>query len=114
MFVTLKQFFDNYRIKNGTVPTETTLNRGILRLKREVRELESVQNVILGNDLDEYNEFVRYEQDEYVEYFGKVYRSLVDGNVGNTPTNTNFWKLVEVVSLKALLKRIELLESKVN
>ena len=35
MFVTLQDFFENYRIKNGQFPNETVMNRGTMRLKRE-------------------------------------------------------------------------------
>ena len=42
MFVTLKEFFDNFRIRNGDKPNETVFNRPLFRLKREIRELKSV------------------------------------------------------------------------
>ena len=34
MFVTLKEFFDNFRIRNGDKPNETVFNRPLFRLKR--------------------------------------------------------------------------------
>jgi hypothetical protein len=93
MFVSLEEFFNNYRIKNGKQPNETVLNRGIMRLKREVRELESVFNIILGNDLPEWNVETYYEVDEYVQTGGAFYKSLVPQNLAVEPGVTTDWEL---------------------
>lgn len=112
MFSTLEEYFENYRVKNDQPPSETTLNRGPFRLKREIRELKSLTDVIIGNDLEIWNKDKFYEQDEYVQYNGKVYRSKIDGNNDKTPGVSSDWVLIQIVSLKDLLRRIEALESR--
>ena len=47
MFSTLEEYYQNYRVKNGQVPNEVTLNRGPFRLKREIRELKSITDVVI-------------------------------------------------------------------
>jgi hypothetical protein len=95
MFVTLEDFFDNYRIKNQQQPNETVLNRGLMRLKRETRELKSLIDILVGNPLIEWNANKIYEADEYVSYNGLVYKSRVDRNFNNEPvsTDTTNWEL---------------------
>ena len=92
MFVSLQEFFDNYRIQNGKQPNETTLNKGLMRLKREVRELESVFNIILGNDLPAWSNTIYYEVDEYVQHGSLFYKSLVPQNLGIEPGVTANWQ----------------------
>ena len=113
MFCTLQQFFNDFLPKNNMVPSEATFAKGPMRLKREIRELKSVQDIILGNDVPVYQDSTRYELDEYVSYKSKIYRSLVDGNSGMKPdTSSAYWAEVNIVSLRDLLKRIEALEAK--
>ncbi len=112
MFCTLDEYYQNYRVKAGQVPNEVTLNRGPFRLKREIRELKSVQDVILGNDIEQWNPNKYYETDEYVTYDGVVYRSRIDGNYNLTPGVSADWVKIEIVSLKDLLRRIEALEAR--
>lgn len=114
MFCTMDEYYQNYRVKAGQVPNEVTLNRGPFRLKREIRELKSVQDIILGNDIETWNPNKYYEVDEYITYNDVVYRSKIDGNYNLTPGISNDWERVEVVSLKALLSRIEALEARLN
>jgi hypothetical protein len=97
MFVSLQEFFDNYRIKNGKQPNETVLNKGLMRLKREVRELESVFNIILGNELPAWSNTIYYETDEYVQHGGAFYKSLVSQNLGIAPGVTAGWATSWVV-----------------
>lgn len=113
MFTTLEEYYQNYRVKNGQVPNEVTLNRGPFRLKREIRELKSITDVVIGNDIETWNKDKFYEQDEYVQYNGKIYKSDVDGNHNLEPGVSIDWTLVEIVSLKSLLKRIEELEKRI-
>lgn len=113
-FSTLEEFFRDYRVKNGQVPCEAVFNRGPMRLKREIRELKSVQDIILGNDIAVWNPTIRYEVDEYVSYSGKIYRSKADGNFNYKPTtNPNFWQKIEIISLKGLLNKITELENRI-
>lgn len=114
MFSTLEQYFDSYRVKNGEVPSETTFNRGPLRLKREIRELKSLSDIVIGNDLETWDSNKFYEEDEYIQYNNKIYRSRIDGNHNKTPGVSQDWILIQVVSLKDLLRRIEILEEKVQ
>lgn len=114
MFCSLEEYYNNYRVKNNQVPTETTLNRGPFRLKREIRELKSLSDIVIGNDIEVWSASKNYEIDEYVKYNGKIYRSLIDGNNDQTPGVSNRWEVVEIVSLKELLRRVKALESKVN
>lgn len=100
MFVTLEDFFDNYRIKNQQQPNETVLNRGLLRLKRETRELKSIVDVLIGNNLSDWNSNKIYEQDEYVLYNDLVYKSRQDRNFNNIPyydDETN-WEIITIDS----------------
>ena len=112
MFSTLEEFFRDYRVKNGQVPCEVVFNRGPMRLKREIRELKSIQDIIIGNDIPIWNPTTRYEVDEYVYYSGKIYRSKADSNFNYRPAeNQNFWEKISIVSLKELLERIQNLET---
>ena len=112
MFSTLEEFFRDYRVKNGQVPCEVVFNRGPMRLKREIRELKSIQDIIIGNDIPAWNPTTRYEVDEYVYYSGKIYRSKADSNFNYRPAeNQNFWEKISIVSLKELLQRIQNLET---
>lgn len=113
MFSTMEEYFTNYRVRNDQPPSETVLNRGPFRLKREIRELKSLSDVVIGNDLEVWNKDKFYEQDEYIQYNGKIYRSKVDGNNDKTPGVSQDWILVQVVSLKELLRRVEALEARV-
>lgn len=115
MFTTLEQYFNDYRIKNDMVPSEVVLNKGPMRLKREIRELKSLSDIIIGNDIASWSQNTRYELDEYVKYKGVIYRSTNDGNYNHEPDSSPaMWVKVTVVSLKGLLKRIEALEAKVG
>lgn len=98
MFVTLEDFFENYRIKNQQQPNETVLNRGLMRLKRETRELKSLVDILTGKPLNSWNPSKIYEADEYVSYNDLVYRSRVDRNFGNEPfsADLNDWELTTV------------------
>lgn len=98
MFVTLDDFFENYRIKNQQQPNETVLNRGLMRLKRETRELKSLIDILIGNPLIEWNSSKIYEQDEYVAYSDLVYKSRVDRNFGNEPFSADAtnWELTTI------------------
>jgi len=100
MFVSLEKFFSDYRIKNGQAPNETVLNRGLMRLKREIRELQSIIDIISNQDIEEYSPGRIYEEDEYVMYSGSYYRSRCDHNYANKITNQNFWELVTLPSIK--------------
>ena len=112
MFSTLEEFFRDYRVKNGQVPCEVVFNRGPMRLKREIRELKSIQDIIIGNDIPIWNPTTRYEVDEYVYYSGKIYRSKADSNFNYRPAeNQNFWEKISIVSLKELSQRIQNLET---
>lgn len=112
MFSTLEEFFRDYRVKNGQVPCEVVFNRGPMRLKREIRELKSLQDIIIGNDIPIWNPTTRYEVDEYVYYSGKIYRSKADSNFNYRPAeNQNFWEKISIVSLKEILQRIQNLET---
>ena len=115
MFSTLEEFFRDYRVKNGQVPCEVVFNRGPMRLKREIRELKSIQDIIIGNDIPVWNPTTRYEVDEYVCYTGKIYRSKADSNFNYKPTeNQNFWEKISLTSLKELLEKIQNLETQAS
>lgn len=98
MFTSLEQFYKNYRIKNEAQPNETTLNRPSMRLKREVREIKSVLDIITGEGIEEWTEKRFYEKDEYVQYLGSYYISLKDDNINNDPTaySSEYWSLVDL------------------
>lgn len=98
MFTTLDEFYNNYRIKNGDVPDEITLNKGIMRLKREIRELKSLIDILMNNPLETWNSSKYYEADEYVSYNGVIYKSKVMGNVGLEPGVSSDWEAVNVNS----------------
>ncbi len=98
MFVTLQDFFDNYRIKNGLQPNETVMNRSNMRLKREIRELKSLTDILRHESLPTFIATYSYEVDEYVSHGGLNFRSRVNYNEGNTPFNgdTVNWELIQV------------------
>lgn len=45
------------------------------------------------NSLSSWNSLYSYGVDDATHFSGSVYFSLVDGNLGNVPTNVSFWKL---------------------
>lgn len=102
MITTLEEYYENYRVKNSDVPTEETLNKGPMRLKREIRELKSLIDIIIGKSLEPWNSSKYYEQDEYVSYNGQNYKSLVNGNHGLEPSVSSDWELVSIRSLNDL------------
>lgn len=100
MFVSQQKFFSDYRIKNGQAPNETVLNRGLMRLKREIRELKSLLDIISNQEIEEFSAQQIYEEDEYVMYRNSYYRSKCDHNYANSPENEQFWELVKLPSIK--------------
>lgn len=114
-FTTLEQFYRDYRVKNGMIPSEDVLNKGPMRLKREIRELKSLSDIAIGNELPSWNRSIRYEVDEYVYFNNNIYKSLADGNYNYQPDKySGFWQKIDVVSLKSLLARVIALEDKVK
>lgn len=99
MFVDLENFYKNYRIKNTEVPNEVTLNRGIMRLKREIRELKSIIDVITKKELEPWSNSKYYEADEYVSWNKNNYRSRVNGNHGLVPGISSDWELVTLETI---------------
>ena len=102
MITSFDEFFSDYRIKNNQAPNETVLNTGLLRLKRELRELKSVLDIVVGNAIEEYNPEKPYEIDEYVKYRGYCYKSRIDVNIANTPEGSQFWTKLDFPSLKEI------------
>ena len=101
MFVTLDKFFADYRIKNGQNPNETVFNAPLFRLKREIRELKSLVDILMGDPNEEWNPDKIYEIDEYVTYNGYTYRSNADTNYGYKPDeNPNWWTEITCQSVK--------------
>lgn len=99
MFSTLETFYNDYRIKNDMFPNETVLNRPSMRLKREIRELKSLSDIVTGTKLEEYSPYKVYEIDEYVEDHGLIYKSLADTNYGFPTSDTNWWQQVNIRSV---------------
>lgn len=99
MFVDLENFYKNYRVKNTEVPNEVTLNRGIMRLKREIRELKSMFDIITKKELEPWSNSKYYEADEYVSWNGNNYRSRVNGNYGLEPGISSDWELVTLETI---------------
>lgn len=113
MITTLEEFWRDYRIKNGDIPNETTLNRGQFRIKRELRELHSVAIILSGISLPEWQKDWSYEADEYVYFSGRNWVSTLDGNAGNEPGKSSLWKEVQIPSVVSLASRIATLENEV-
>ena len=101
MFVTLEDFFNNYRIKNQQQPNETVLNRGLMRLKRETRELKSILDVLLNGNFDVWDSNRVYEKDEYVKYNDLIYKSRIYTNYNHIPfrEDTTSWEIITLESL---------------
>lgn len=100
MFTTLETFYNDYSLKNNQQPNETVLNRPTMRLKRELREVKSIQDIILRNDIEEYSADKVYEIDEYVQSStGIYYKSLVDANYNHELADANYWQLISIPSL---------------
>lgn len=101
MFITLDDFFTNYRIKNEAAPNETTLNVGLIRLKREIRELKSILDVVTNSPIETWNKNKIYEMDEYISYNDIIYKSKVDANISRNPQiSEDFWETVELPTIK--------------
>ncbi len=100
MFVTLKEFFDDYRIKNNQQPNETVLNLGLMRLKREIREMTSMLAFYANvGELPIWINTMNYEIDEYLTHDGHSYKSRTNNNNNNTPfpEDDTYWeKIVHV------------------
>lgn len=101
MFTTIDQFFNDFRIKNNQFPNETVLNRGMMRLKREIRELKSLVDCLLGKEIEPWHEGKVYEIDEYVSYNGIIYRSNLDSNVAMNPQTSGFWDQQDIETIKS-------------
>lgn len=101
MFSTVDQFFNEFRIQNDQFPNETVLNRGTMRLKREIRELKSLVDVVLGKEIEPWHDGKVYEIDEYVSYNGIIYRSNLDSNVAQNPQTSGFWDQQDIESIKS-------------
>lgn len=101
MFSTVDQFFNDYRIQNNQFPNETVLNRGTMRLKREIRELKSLVDCLMGKEIEPWHEDKVYEIDEYVSYNGIIYRSNLDSNVAMNPQTSGFWDQQEIESVRS-------------
>lgn len=101
MFTTTEQFFTDFRIKNGQFPNETVLNRGPMRLKREINELKSLVDALMGKKLEPWHEDKVYEIDEYVSYNGIIYKSNLDSNVAMNPQSSGFWDQQNIESVKS-------------
>ena len=117
MFTTVDQFFNDFRIKNNQFPNETVLNRGPMRLKREIRELKSLVDCLLGKEIEPWHEDKVYEIDEYVSYNGIVYRSNLDSNIAMNPQTSGFWDQQDIESVKSknhTFKYIEFVSDGVN
>ena len=96
MFVTLQDFFDNYRIKNNQQPNETVLNRGLMRLKREIRELKDILSSYgLGGTSDNWSSSINYEIGQYTSFNNKKYKSRINQNNNHEPfeADNTFWEL---------------------
>lgn len=101
MQTSLDNFYSEYGIRNGQAPNETVLNRGLLRLKREIREIYSVLQIIQGKPIEEWNPDKIFELDEYVQYKGAIYKSILDTNYSMFPDGAEgAWEAVSFDTLK--------------
>lgn len=101
MQTTLNNFYSEYGIRNGQAPNETVLNRGLLRLKREIREIYSILQIIQGKPIEEWNPDKIFELDEYVQYNGAIYKSILDTNYSMYPDGAEgAWEAVSFDTLK--------------
>ena len=101
MQTTLNNFYSEYGIRNGQAPNETVLNRGLLRLKREIREIYSILQIIQGKPIEEWNPDKIFELDEYVQYNGAIYKSILDTNYSMYPDGSEgAWEAVSFDTLK--------------
>lgn len=101
MQTTLNNFYSEYGIRNGQAPNETVLNRGLLRLKREIREIYSILQIIQGKPIEEWNPDKIFELDEYVQYNGAIYKSVLDTNYSMYPDGSEgAWEAVSFDTLK--------------
>lgn len=99
MFTSLEKFWSDYRIQNGQQPNETVLNRGLMRLKREIRELKSIQDIIRDKQIASWNKNSIYEQDEYVQHNGLIFKSLIDSNFDDEPGKTDTWEIQDIETI---------------
>ncbi len=53
---------------------------------------------ILGLDTDDYDSSETYSIDDIVVYNHFIYKSKVDNNTGNLPTNTTYWEFVPLLT----------------
>ena len=101
MQTTLNNFYSEYGIRNGQAPNETVLNRGLLRLKREIREIYSILQIIQGKPIEEWNPDKIFELDEYVQYNGAIYKSILDTNYSMYPDGSEgAWEAVSFDTLR--------------
>ena len=101
MQTTLDNFYSEYGIRNGQAPNETVLNRGLLRLKREIREIYSILQIIQGKTIEEWNPDKIFELDEYVQYKGAIYKSILDTNYSMYPDGSEgAWQAVSFDTIR--------------
>ena len=58
--------------------------------------MKSVLDILTGVPIETWGAAKFYERDEYVSYNGGFYRSVIDGNVGNQPDQTDKWVLEQI------------------
>ena len=107
MFVTLEQFFKDYRIKNGQFPNETVMNRGTFRLKREIRELKTYFDIMQNKPLEDWSPSRVYELDEYVSYKGFIFKSCIDGNINDEPDVRSTWERVNLKTFSDIYPKLK-------
>lgn len=87
-----KQFYTDYAIKEGQIPTEGNINLFGVRLKKELTDLYNRFQIQVGNKPLDWVRIETYEINEIVNYNDKSYMCLQE-NAGKEPDqNKEFWR----------------------
>lgn len=92
---TQKEFYTDYAIKEGNIPTEGNINLFGVRLKKEVVDIYNRFRIVLGDKPLPWIRIENYEVNEIVEYNDKNY-ICIEENINKAPDKeTKYWRLVK-------------------
>lgn len=87
-------FYNDYLMKNGMVPSETNINKGQVALKHEI---DTLYNIFIASmntmSAPDYSGTVVYIRGDVVKFGGVGYVSRINSNQGNEPFigDVDYW-----------------------
>ena len=92
---TAAEWFDDAAYQSQFVPNDITITYNSTQNKFQMTGLNTAAPLFAYSSADTYAAGTTYAEGAFVTYDSVVYRSLLDGNIGNTPsTSITFWAFV--------------------